>query len=567
MKEIFRRLFYRPVLATEILISTLLITLLTLAMPLYAMQILNRYVSYGFNGTLITLTMGMFIAILLQFCFRIVRTKMAAVVNQEPNNRLSREILLIISQAKNEPLEQFSKPRIQEALNNVHTIQQSYDAQAMTVVLDAPFSMLLIGVIYLLSPLLAGIALFGILSALFMGWLTLLKSQKHSDTLIKLLSEHRSLNASAVNALDTVRGFCAGSFLLEKWVPQLNNISKYRNLVTNNKELSQTLTMSGSSFTSVCIYAAGAVLVVRGELSVGALIGVNILSGRAYQNITRLVQTNFLLAKAKQAFNELSILKRLPLESVTGSALKTYQGKLEFKDLTFFYPNTSGPVFESLNLGLEPGNVLAVIGENGTGKTTLAKLITLLLEPRRGNILVDGVNVLQMAPTWWRKQIIYMPQEPGFINGSIRENLLLLNPDLEDAQLNEILRITDLKTFLDKTPRGLETPITNNEKNFPLGIRRRLSLARGLVGNGNLVVLDEPTDAMDKKGVDAVYAIMNTLARSGKTIIVFSNDPKILKGASMILNLNKKPIPELTQARMIPTQPSTSLSSPKMDSL
>jgi len=555
MKEIFRRLFYRPILAIEILISTLLITLLTLAMPLYAMQILNRYVSYGFNGTLITLTTGMFIAIGLQFCFRLVRTQMASVVNQGPNDKLSKEILSIVSQAKNEPLEHISKPRIHEALNNVHTIQQSYDAQTMNAVLDAPFSLVLIGVMYLLNPLLAAIASIGILSALFMGWLTLIRSQKSSEILQRLLSEHRSLNSSVVNALDTVRGFCAGRFLLEKWEPQLSRINSFRNKLTSQKELSQTLTMSGSSLTSVCIYAAGAVLVVRGELSVGALIGANILSGRAYQNTTRLVQTTFLLAKATQAIKELSLLKRLPLESATGAALKTYQGNLAFQDLAFFHPHTSGPVFESLNLQLGPGQVLVVMGENGTGKTTLAKVITLLLEPKRGNILADGVNVLQMAPSWWRKQIIYMPQEPGFINGSIRENLLLLNPDLEDSRLNEILRLTDLKMFLDKTPKGLDTPITNNEKNFPLGIRRRFSLARGLVGNGNLVVLDEPTDAMDKKGVEAVYAIMNTLARSGKTIIVFSNDPKIMKGATMILNLNKKPIPELGQPRMMP-QPS-----------
>ena len=552
MKEIFQRLFHQPVLAVEILISTFLITLLTLAMPLYAMQILNRYVSYGFNGTLITLTAGMFIAIGLQFCFRLVRTRMASVVNQSPNDRLSKEILSIISQAKNEPLEQISKPRIQEALNNVYTIQQSYDAQSMNAVLDAPFSLVLIGVIYLLNPILAAISSLGILTALLMGKLSLMKSRQKSETLQKQISEHRNLNNSVVNALDTVRAFCAGDFLFQKWEPQLHGISALKNRLTDVKELSQSLTMTGGSLTSVFIYAAGAVLVVRGELSVGALIGANILSGRAYQNATRLVQTTFLLEKAGQAFRELSLLKRIPLEPTAGTALKSYQGNLSFQDLAFFYPHTSGPVFESLTLNLSPGQVLAVTGENGTGKTTLAKLITLLLEPRRGNILADGVNILQMPPSWWRKQIIYMPQEPGFINGSIRENLLLLNPNLEDGRFNEILRITDLKPFLDKTPRGLETPITGNEKNYPPGIRRRLSLARALAGNGNLVVLDEPTDAMDKKGLEAIYAIMNTLARSGKTIIVFSNDPKILKGATMILNLNKKPIPELSRKPMMP---------------
>ncbi|MCF8092392.1 MAG: ATP-binding cassette domain-containing protein [Desulfotignum sp.] len=553
MKEIFRRLFYRPVLACEILVSTFLITMLTLAMPLYVIQILNRYVSYGFHGTLITLTAGMLTAILLQFCFRIIRTKMATDVNHEPNDRLSKDLLTIISKAKSEPLQSFSKPRIQDVMNDIGIIQQTYDAQNMNTVLDAPFSLLLIIVIYLLNPLLAGISLAGIVMALFLGWVTILRSQKTSDRLVTVLSEHRGLTVSAVNALETVRAFCAGSFLFSKWGPQLSEISTLKNRLSNYKELSQTMTISGSAFTSVCIYATGAVLVVQGELSVGALIGANILSGRAYQNTTRLVQTFFLLRKAKQSFSNLTAVKKMPLEPAFGSALTTYQGHLACQDLYFYYPNTSGPVFESVNLTLKPGNVLAVSGENGAGKTTLAKLLINLLEPRRGKILADGVNLLQLAPAWWRKQIIYLPQEPEFINGSIKDNILLLNPDLDDARLNDIIRTADLKLFLDKTPHGLDTLVSDNEKNFPPGIRRRLSLARGLAGNGNLVVFDEPTEAMDKKGTDAVYAVMNTLVKSGRTIVVFSNDPKILKGASMILNLDKKPVPELTK-KIIPSR-------------
>ncbi|MBU3954754.1 MAG: ABC transporter, partial [Proteobacteria bacterium] len=363
-------MFHRPILAVEILAATFLTTLLTLAMPLYVIQILNRYVSYGFHGTLITLTIGMLIAVILQFGFRIVRTKMATTINQEPNDRLSRDILSIISRAKAEPLDQLSKPRLHEALNQVQTIQQSYDAQTMTAVLDAPFSLIFIGVIYLLSPVLAGITLLGIFLALFFGWLTILKSQKNSELLLQSLSEHRNLNSSAVNALETVRAFVGTSFLFKKWDTQLSAISRLKNKLTDYKELSQTMTMTGSSLTSVFLYAAGAVLVVQGELSVGALIGANILCGKAYQNTTRLVQTAFSLTRAKQAFKDLELLKRIPLEASTGSALTSYQGQIEFQDLGFSYPNTSGPLFESLTLRLAPGNVMAVFGGNGTGKTT-----------------------------------------------------------------------------------------------------------------------------------------------------------------------------------------------------
>ena len=551
MRELIRRFLSKPVLALEILVATFFITLLTLAMPLYVIQILNRYVSYGFHGTLITLTTGMLIAILLQLGFRIIRTKMASVVNQEPNDRLSLEVLNIISQAKAEPLEQFSKPRIQEALNSVQTIQNSYDAQTLNTVIDAPFSLLFIAATYLLSPLLAGVALIGIVIGLFTGWLSIRKSQQNSEQLLLESSKHRSLNYSAVNALDTVRAFSAVGFLQKLWQEQVIKISNFRKKMTDTKELSQTLTMSGSSLTSVFLYAVGATIVVQGNLTVGALIGANILAGRAYQNTTKLVQTNYLLSKAKKAFTDIALLRRLPLETVKGSALRVYKGQIEFKDVGFAYPNSSHPVFESLTLNIAPGKAMAVYGENGTGKTTLAKLLVGLLDPRRGSIMADSVTLQQLAAPWWRRQIIYMPQEPTFLNGTIRENILFLNPELDEAILNNILRMVDLKQFLDQTPNGLDTMITDNGKNLPLGIRRRLSLARGLVTDGQLVLLDEPTDAMDGKGIQAVYNVMNEMMKAKKTIIVFSNDPKILKGASLVLNLNVKPRPELT-SQIIP---------------
>ncbi len=544
MLELFHRFFKKPILALEILVATFFIALLALAMPMYVIQILNRYVSYGFHGTLITLTSGMLIAIILQLGFRILRTKMASEVNEEPNDQLSLEVLSIIGLAKAEPIEQFSKPRIQEAINKVQIIQTSYDAQNLNAIIDAPFSLLFIAATYLLSPVLAGVALIGISLGLFFGWLSIRKSSQSAEQLMLESSKHRNLNSSAVNAYDTVRVFNAVPFLQNLWLKQLSGISILRKKMTDTRELSQTLTISGSSLTSVLLYAAGAVLVVQGELTVGALIGANILVGRAYQNITRLIQSYFQLRKAKEAFKEIKILRQLPLEPAKGSALRKYKGKLDFHDVGFVYPNISNPVFESLTMNLVPGQVLGVYGKNGTGKTTLAKLLVGLLEPRRGNILADDVNVQQLAAPWWRQQIIYMPQEPTFLNGTIRENIVLLNPELDEAVLNNILRASDLKQFLDMTPNGLDTLITDNGRNLPLGIRRRISLARGLVTNGQLVILDEPTDAMDETGIQSIYKIMNDLLKAKKTIVVFSNDPKILKGASLILNLNVKPKPE-----------------------
>ncbi len=545
MLELFRRFFKRPLLALEILTATFFIALLALAMPLYVIQILNRYVNCGFHGTLITLTSGMLMAIVLQLGFRMLRTKMAGAVNEEPNDQLSLEVLSIISRSKAEPMEQLSKPRIQEMLNKVATIQACYDAQTLNTIIDAPFALLFIGAVYLLNPVLSGVAFIGILLGLFFGWLSIRKSSQSAEQLIAESTKHRNLNNSAVNAHDTVRVFNAVPFLQDIWLKQLAVISSIRQKMTDTKELSQTLTISGSSLTSVMLYAVGAVMVVQGDLSVGGLIGTNILAGRAYQNIIKLVQSYYQLRKANEAFKEIAVLRRLPLEPSAGSSIREYKGRLDLHDVGFSYPRSTSPVFESITLSLEPGQAMAVVGKNGTGKTTLAKLLVGLLDPRRGNISADSVNLQQLAAAWWRRQIIYMPQEPSFINGTLKENILLLNPDLDEGVLNNILRAADLKPFLDMTPNGLETMITDNGKNLPPGIRRRISLARGMVANGRLVVLDEPTDAMDETGTKTIYKIMNDLLKADKTIIVFSNDPRIVKGASLVLDLNSKPKPDI----------------------
>jgi ATP-binding cassette subfamily C protein LapB len=202
-----------------------------------------------------------------------------------------------------------------------------------------------------------------------------------------------------------------------------------------------------------------------------------------------------------------------------------------------------------MSLKLEPNALLVVAGSNGAGKTTLARLIVGLLEPTRGKILVDGVDLAQIVPEWWRKQISYLPQEPGFLNATIRDNLTAGNPDLSEEALNELARAAGLKAFIDQSPEGFDTPLTANGANLSLGVRRRLALARALATDGMLVVIDDPTEGLDVEGAQLVIDTMNRLAKHGRTIIVFSHDPQILAAAPHYVDLNSKPVPKLARKK------------------
>jgi len=172
-----------------------------------------------------------------------------------------------------------------------------------------------------------------------------------------------------------------------------------------------------------------------------------------------------------------------------------------------------------------------------------------------GKILADGVDLAQMVPEWWRQQIVYMPQEPSFLNGSIRDNLMAGNPDLDDGALNALTRAAGLKSFIDQSPEGFDTPLTANGANLSLGVRRRLALARALATDGMLVVIDDPTEGLDTEGAQLVIDAMNKLSGRGRTIVVFSHDPQILAAASEYVDLDSKPVPKLVRKKKDPDGP------------
>ena len=171
--------------------------------------------------------------------------------------------------------------------------------------------------------------------------------------------------------------------------------------------------------------------------------------------------------------------------------------------------------------------------------------------------MADGLDLRQASSDWWRKQIIYLPQEPTLLNTSIRENLITLNSDMNSQELSNVISSAGLSNYLDESPLGLDTQITDNGRNLSLGIRRRLALARALTTEGMLVIFDEPTEGLDNDGVSCIFSTMKDLAARGRTIIVATHDPKIVRGAHVVIDLNFKPTPRVTDRRQSIKTPST----------
>ncbi|MEC9265784.1 MAG: ATP-binding cassette domain-containing protein [Pseudomonadota bacterium] len=545
MGELLARLRRRPAQTTLMLIASVLANILGLASSLYVIQVLNRYVSHGVDATLLTLTVGVGLAILFELGFRWSRMRLAAAVSGEPDHRAGIGAFGILTTAKLGALERMSSGDRREAISGLEQVESAYSAPNLTAMMDLPFALLYLGAIFLFSPPLALIVLIALCLVMVLGLVNQIALRPMTRKLIEHQAVGHGLIGTTTSTAESVRAFGAGDRLITDWAKNLSVVQGLRRRLARRQGGLQSLTQSIQGIMSAGVIAFGATLVVIGELDVGMMIGANLLAARAMQPVTRFAQLSEALVKSRQAMERAKSLAELPVEPGEGAALRTYSGKLELRDLAYTAPGAPAPLFEDLNVVLEAGSVVALIGRNGAGKTTMARLIAGLVEPSRGQILADDVDLRQIVPAWWRRQIVYLPQEPTFINATIRDNLKLLNPDLTDEALEAILERSGAARFVHETEKGLDTMVVNNGLNMARGERRRLAVARALASGGRLVLFDEPTEGMDEEGVRQIYETLVQLARAGRTIIVSSHDPQIIRGAQMLIDLDAKPKPEI----------------------
>ena len=170
------------------------------------------------------------------------------------------------------------------------------------------------------------------------------------------------------------------------------------------------------------------------------------------------------------------------------------------------------------------------------------------MEFNRGQIFYDSIEINQLSLDWVRANLIYLPQEPKFVDGTMLNNLLGQN-QIKKEQMTEILRSVDLLDFINSDPKGINMQMTNRGEDLPFGIRKRIALARALVIGGQLVVLDEPTESIDDRGRTSIYKLITELLRNNKTVIISTQDEKITQLANCIVNLDVKPSPQITRGK------------------
>lgn len=529
----------------DVLLASSVANILALAVPLYSMQVMNRYISIGVDATLLTLTVGALIGLAAEYYIRKARYDLCAVAAQDFEHQQSQRLLQLFSESQLQSLERVQPNQRRELFSGLGEIQQAYSAGNIGALYDAPFTLLFVLVLLMLSPYI-GVGTVAVCA--LMWWLTLRIGAAVRTNTAEVSQESARFNGLTqflLGAGDMVRAMRFQEGLAKMWDSAQIKSGGARQRLQIDQATLQQITFSMSTLLTIVVYFIGAKLVVAGKLDTGSLIGASILASRAISGVARLAQLALPLERARLALQQMGLAEKLPKERDTGIEPVQCEGRLQLHDVSFAFAGQPMPLFESLNLVVLPGQAVAICGPNGSGKTTLARLFLGLIEPERGQYLIENVEVRQVLPDWWRSQVMYVPQEPQFFEGSLRDNLLLGKPDIGDEVLLEHLRTLRLNTFIEQQKEGFEMQVRAGGSNLPLGIRRRLAYVRALLAPAQVAIIDEPLEAVDPEGSQAIAALLNEFTRAKKTLVLCSNDAFIANAAHIVVNLGVKPVPEI----------------------
>ena len=514
MNEIFRRLNSNPSLFAKIIIASFFVNILALATPIYVIQVLQRYVAYGVNSTLITLVSGIIFVSVFEFFFRNIRHRMTRELKSE-NTILADKIMKKLVSIKSHYLNIQKNFRSDLITKNMNIVQNTLNATTTLVLIDVPFVIIFLIALFLIHYQL------GIIVSLFIFVpFMIMNYYRKRLSLLSQGSQNLSIGTSrlhdnTISRFETVKYFNlvdaikrAWASIVEKNINTKENLEALKNIITSFMSASTT-------FLTIVIIAWGAVLAVDGQISVGALIGANILGSRAIAPVIKLMQNIEPLNNSKTAIFELNKFLNLPQDSADGTELKDFKGNISLKDLYFQYQDSRIPIFEGLTFEIEPGELVAIKGSNGSGKSTLIKSIIRLLDFNRGQIFYDSIEINQLSLNWLKKNLIYLPQEPSFIDGTLLDNLLGLS-EIKKDKMNSIIKNVDLDEFVNQSPEGIKMPIYNRGIDLPFGIRKRIALARALVVDVQVVLLDEPTESIDEKGRKSIYNLIKNFIKVKK---------------------------------------------------
>ena len=485
----------------DVLIASILINLFAIASPLFTMNVYDKIVPNLAFDSLWVLAIGVSIIFLFDFLMRQLRSYFIDIAGKKSDVLLSAKIFAKVMGIRMEA-RPASTGAFAKHLQEFEAIREFFTSATVAALIDLPFAFFFLLIIWIFAGYMVIVPLVCILLLTAYSFY-IQEPLKHSiEEGSRLASQKYANLIEGIAGLEAVKVFGAQGNFQHKWEQAVGHMANWGIETRRITNRISTLASFSQQMATVALVVLGVYLISEGELSMGGMIAAVMLSSRA---IAPLVQLSVLSTRYNQAKSALELLGKIMDSPSEQEEDKQYiqhsvlQGNIDFENVTFRYPESEQDSLRNISLHIRQGEKVAIIGRVGAGKTTLEKLLLGLFRPQSGSVRVDGYDLAQIHPAVLRRNIGCVPQDITLFFGSIRDNIIVGHPLVDDMRVLRAARRGGVTQFTNRDPNGLERQVGEGGRMLSGGQRQAIALSRALLNDPPILLLDEPTSNMDNR--------------------------------------------------------------------
>ena len=532
----FGSLFKSKFLYFQVIFAASVSNFLGLSTSLFIMVVYDRVVPNEAIESLIALTVGVVIALVFDMAIKMLKAYFIDQAGRRADDRMSRLLFDKIAQ-----LDTTGQRRQSGALAGVvrefDTLREFFTSATLVAIVDLPFIFFFIWIISLIAGPLAVIPALAVPIVIFTSLIIQPFLAKIASSSMDQSFNKQAVLVETLQGLETIKAIGADKLMRKRYQ---NAASAQADAGVKSRFLSQfaiNCSTSVQQFAQVATIFYGVYLIRDGEVTMGALIAAVILGGRTLAPLTQMAQAMSRANSARQAYkniNKLFINDTSHILQGGNLSRGTILGAFEFQQATYSFPQSQTATISDLTLKIPVGQKIAIVGKMGSGKSTFLRLAAGLVQPNSGSVLIDGIDLRQLNESDLRRNLGVMLQENWLFSGTVRENLQLGFNQYSDEDILNISQVAGLDDFISKVPNGYDLRLQEKGEGLSGGQRQTISLARALLHNPSVLVLDEPTSAMDT-GTEKI--VINRLSKwaKDKTVLIVTHRKSILQMVDRVL--------------------------------
>lgn len=506
----------------EVAVAAVMINLFALASPIFIMNVYDRVIPNNAISTLWVLAIGVITVFGFDFILRNLRAHFLDVVGRKADVKISAQLFEQIM-GMTMAARPASAGVLASNMREFETLRDFFTSATMTALVDLPFVLLFIGIIAVIGGPIAFVPMVSVVLILAMGYILQRPLQKIIKASMMESAMKNALLFETISGLETIKVQAAEGNTQRKWEELSDKASRTSVKARRVSAFALNWAVLIQQLTSVAVVIVGVHLIAEADISMGALIACVILTGRAMAPLAQFSGLLTRLNQSKEALYQLDDLMKKEVERPAGKhfiSKPAIHGLVEFKDVLFHYPGQSVPALNHIDFAIKPGDKVGVIGAVGSGKTTIERLLLNLYQPDSGAVLLDGTDVRQIDPGDLRRSVGAVQQSPQLFYGSVRENITMGHETAPERAVLRAAELSGVMEFLRDSQHGLDTPVGERGEALSGGQRQSVAIARALLYDPAVLILDEPTASMDPASENRLLKRLQSICGEKTTILI-----------------------------------------------